>query len=516
VPQPEPSALPPNPDGLVPSATDLRGAPIYTRFMRLTNTQWSRAVKELLHLPTAPDSSTLEREVYGTTEFVNNEQQLAVSNTQWERYELLTEDLVKQVTATDAALASVQAGTDSTAFIKAFGRRAYRRPLTDAEVTKFEAIYDTGAALSGSQAAFTKGAGLVIEAMLQSPYFLYRTELGAAGQPLNDFEIASKLSFWLRGTIPTDALLDKAAAGKLKTADAVVAEAKAMLELPEATEMMRAFHGELLEVRRLTDLTKSDPAYDAGMNAEVVATTNAFFDHLFTEGLGFKQLLTATEGFVGPKTAALYGLPAPTALKLQDFGAARTGFFAQVPYLMLWGTLGGQADSIHRGARLQEKVLCGVLGLPSDIVALNEPLPNQTNRQRVDASTGLNTCGASCHGHYINPLGFSLENFDGLGRERTTDNSLPVDTTGSYPFQGETVKFNGHAELMTAMAGNKMAYVCYAKHVAGYALQRDIVESDKPVLEEMATLSMNNGSIKDMVLDLVKNPAFRVRAGGAQ
>ena len=115
------------------------------------------------------------------------------------------------MTATDAALATVYSGTDAAGFITTLGRRAYRRPLTTAEQSTYMTLYNTGSTLTGTRSAFAKGASLVIRAMLQSPYFLYRTELGANGAPLSGYEMAAKLSLWLRGTTPSDALLDSAA-----------------------------------------------------------------------------------------------------------------------------------------------------------------------------------------------------------------------------------------------------------------------------------------------------------------
>ena len=127
--------------------------------------------------------------------------------------------------------------------MRASGRRAFRRPLTADEETKYQGVFTLGEQLYG--AGFANGAGLVIRAMLQSPKFLYRSELGPAGPPLDGYEVASKLSFWLLGTTPSDELLDMAAAGGLDAVDGLESVARAMLERPEAVEVMRDFHGQL-------------------------------------------------------------------------------------------------------------------------------------------------------------------------------------------------------------------------------------------------------------------------------
>src|SRR6185503_5581401 len=155
------------------------------------------------------------------------------------------ETLAKQVTADAAQLSKLYAGTDGAGFIAAVGRRVYRRPLTPKETASYQTLFDLGTKLTGSQSAFAKGAEVVLEAMLQSPYFLYRTELGAAGAPLSSYEVATKLSLWLRNTTPDNALLDAAAGpGKLDTPEGAADAAQKMLEEPAAKSVMRRFHGE--------------------------------------------------------------------------------------------------------------------------------------------------------------------------------------------------------------------------------------------------------------------------------
>src|SRR4029077_15984997 len=151
-------------------------------------------------------------------------------------FQTAAETLAAQVTATDAALAKVYTGTDPAGLITTLGRRAYRRPLTTAEQSTYMTLYNQGSALMGTRSTFAKGASLVIRAMLQSPNFLFRTELGAKGAPLNAYEMAAKLALWLRGTGPDDKTLDLAAGtGKLDTADGAAALATTMVGEAAAT-----------------------------------------------------------------------------------------------------------------------------------------------------------------------------------------------------------------------------------------------------------------------------------------
>jgi hypothetical protein len=501
------------------SVLNLKGSPQYYRFVRLTNAQWGRAVQDVLKLasPSGLEAS-FQGPVIGTTDFSNNELVLDVNQDSWATFQTAAETLAAQVTATDAALAKVYSGTDSAGFITTLGRRVYRRPLTTAEQSSYTTLYNTGSSLSGTRSVFAKGASLVIRAMLQSPYFLYRTEMGASGAALSGYEMAAKLSLWLRGTTPADTLLDSAAgSGKLDTADGAATMATTMLGEATATSVLRQFHGELLHFDRFAQISKVGvPTYKTSLNSEFLDVSQRFFDDILTQGRGLKEILTSTTGYVGPGTAPLYGMSAPSSGYVQkDLGAQRVGWFSQVPYLALYG-FNGDPDSIHRGVTLNLDVLCATLGPPAANLPEIPPLqPGETNRHRIDTLTS--GCGSSCHNDMINPLGFSFEHFDGMGQFRDTENGgLPIDSSGSYTFSdGNTRSWNDAAGLMQVLASTPQTHTCYAKKLASFGLQRDIVASDMPLLNALTTSSMaSTGSIKQMIIDLVRNDAFRTHVGG--
>jgi hypothetical protein len=496
---------------------DLRSSPQYYRFIRLTNAQWASSVQDILRLP-APSGleSGFETPVAGTTDFSNNELVLDVSQRSWSDFQSASETLADQVTASDAALAAVYPGTDATGFILAFGRRAFRRLLTLAELQAYTALYTTGTTMSGTKSPFAKGAALVIRGMLQSPYFLYRAELGAAGAPLNSYEMAAKLSLWLRGTSPSDSLLDSASGpGNLDTADGAAALAETMLGEPEAIAVMRQFHGQLLHFDRFGTISKIGvPTYSDALRAEYQEASYLFFDKIFAQGLGLKDVFTSTSGFMGPRMAALYGVTPPFNVYFEhDLGPNRAGYFSQLPFLTLYG-LNADPDSIHRGVSLNLDVLCAALGPPAAALPQIPPLqPGQTDRQRIST---LTACGGSCHNGMINPLGFAFEHFDGMGQYRDTENGgLPIDSSGSYDFVDGTRTFSGAPELMQIMAATQQTHQCYAKKLASFALQRDVVSADTALVGAMAAASLApGGSVKQVMLELVKSDAFRTRAGG--
>jgi len=495
---------------LEPIDTNWTGIPIYARMVRLTNSQWQHAVTDILRL-SAPSDLAQGFEVPSalTTDFTNNERLLVVGERQFRDFEVAAEAAAMLATGSAAALLALSSETTPEGFVRVFGKRAFRRPLTHDEEVKYQQVFTQGEALYG--AGFANGASLVIRAMLQSPQFLYRSELGRALEPLNAYELASKLSFWLLDTTPSDALLDAAGAGKLDSVDALVASARQMLEDPRAREVMRGFHDQLYRL----DLPFSDswagiPEYTEALHAELVESSYRFFDDVFTHDGGLRDILSSNRGYVGPNLAPLYGItPAPGALEARLLGPSRSGYFMQVPFLLFNGTE-HLPLSINRGVALEVRVLCGAVG-SIESLPITPPAPNQTNRQHVSELT--NSCGNPCHAGHINDLGFAFENFDGFGQERQTDNGLPIDTSGRYPFTEGVKAFADAKELMSLLANSQQAHTCYAKKMASYALQRDIVERDSAFVEALGKPA-GSESIKDLILSLIETPAFRVREAG--
>ena len=499
-----------------PRPVSLEGEPLYSRLLRLTNDQWENSVHDILKL-TAPTglSGDFVHAVATTTDFDNNEKVVFVDNQAWVDFQSAAEAIADQVTATDAALQKVVATTDATTFIKTFGRRAFRRDLASDEVTAYKAVYDAGTAVTeGTQSAFTKGARFVISTMLQSPHFLYRIELGDDGAPLSGFEMAAKLSFWIRDTTPSDAMLD--ASSSFATADGAAQQATQMLEDQAAVNVMRKVHGELYKFALYDSIAKTGvDGYSEAMNAEFKEASYQFFDRIFKQNLGVRDILTSTVGFAGPAMAPIYGVKVSGSGVQQVDLPDRVGYFSQAPFLTLWAR-NNTPDSIHRGARLNLDTLCADPGLPNfDLPPIPAPKENETNRMVITNLTA--GCAKECHGTIINPIGFAFENFDGLGRARDTDNGQPVDTTGTYPFVEGTLGFNNAGELMERMANGVQAHQCWAKKITSYALERDLVETDRPLIEELGTVSQASGSsLKQVMLALVKNDAFRTRVGGVK
>jgi len=500
----------------------LSGDPLNARTVRLTHHQWELSVRSLLGLagPTGQESG-LTDDAQAINDFANNEEVLVVGGTLWNDYAQAASALADQVSSDPAALSAIYQGTDAAGFITTFGRRAFRRPLDAAEQTQYQTLFDTGAGLAeGGATDFARGAGLVIEAMLQSPHFLYRVELTPPGQRLSGFEIAAKLSLMLRGVTPDDALLDAAANGQLNTDAGVAQLATQMMDEQGLVEVMRLYHSELFKFNRYLTIAKDEttvPEYTPALNEELQEAAQLFFDKLVTDSLGVRDMLLGNFAFAGPNMAPIYGASPTNGFQEITLGPERPGYFTQLPFLIL-NSVNLTPDSIHRGVALNLDVLCAEIPPPTVNVALPGAIEGQTNRQRVDSASGEGTCGASCHGPYINPLGFAFENFDGLGRERDMDNGHPVDTAASYPFVEGTQAYADATQLMQIIADGEQAHACYAKHLAGFVLQRDLTEEDRGLIDSLTAASRApNGSIKEMLLSVVTDSKFTTRsAGGTQ
>jgi hypothetical protein len=506
--------------GAPPSDIRLDGRAAYHRFVRLTHSQWEASARDLLKLDALPGLS--EGFVGDPPEgmFSNNERKLSVTSTLRTDYQRAAETLAEQVAGNAQAIARVTGGTtDAATFVRSFGRRMFRRPLTTAEEEKYQAVFTSGTSLVATGDDFADGVRMVIEAMLQSPYFVYRSELGTDGAPLSGYEMASKLSFFLRNTTPDDALLDAAAAGELDTPDGVVARATAMLDEQSAQAVIGRYHAELFGIDRYLQIDKNRtafPDYDTTLNTELVEADQLFFDRIFSSGQGLRAVLTSTLAFVSSASAGFYGVSASgQGLTEVALGPERPGILTRLGFLAQNATL-NQPDPIHRGVDVLNRLMCADLVPPDGTIPeLPQIMPGQTNRQRVEAHTEVGSC-AGCHASLINPIGFAFENFDAMGQIRNMDNGNPIDTTGEVELPDGLHAFNGASELLSVLANAPGVHGCYSKHLAEYTLARDMASGDRSLVDAIEGISMNNDAgTKAIVLAIISQPSFLTRTGGA-
>lgn len=501
------------------------------RIARLSRQQWSNAVRDLLKLT---DISAIDSTVTGDAlvGFDNEADALYVTEQLRQQLADAAEKLADQVTGDAAGLARLlpeNAPSDiaerARAFITSFGQRAFRRPLTDAEVTTHLSLFDQGPTLYPGVDAFTAGASLVIQATLQSPHFLYRTELGTAAAgatmvPLDGWEVAAKLAFTITNTIPDDALLAAAAAGQLRDKASVLTETKRLLEGPAGTAGLRNFNLQVYRLGTYDGITRDptafpdfDPKSPTAMRQEVLT----FIDWIFAEGRGIKDFYTTPVGFVNALTAPLYGVNGsfssePTELTQVDLDPSqRAGLLTQAGFLSSYISVGNEPDIIHRGVFIATRLLCKELPEPDPAAVARglDDTPGLTNRERVEATTGKGTCGAACHGALFNPLGYAFENYDAIGKYRTTDVGKPVIASDEYEFDGQLKSFENGVELSALLAETKEIHSCYLQNMLSYLQGRTTATEQQALVDYYARLSRAGMvSLHELELELVTSDAF--------
>lgn len=503
---------------------------VQTRFPRLTHLQWENTVRDLLHL-NAPTGlvGTLINDT-STSSYSTNGASLKVGGDLWADYERVSRDLAALVMGDPLLLAGIvddpsPATFDGpkTTFIENFGRRAFRRPLTTAEVNRYSAVFDEAAALLFSSEPFKAGIEMTIRSMLQSPYFLYRVETSTAATdaliPLTGFELATRLSYSLWNTMPTDVMLAKAGAGEFDTDAGVAAQIDLMLGDMRAQAMVASFHHEYLHTESFADIKKTE-----GVFADFLPTTGLamhdeiehfVLDLVFQSDGGFPELMTAPFTYVNENLANIYGISGVTGDSFQRVDldpTQRSGVLTRLGFLAYNATL-TQPDPIHRGVFVSTRMICVDLPAPPMNVP---PVPTETaptNRERVDLHTGKGTCGEGCHYNFINPAGFPFENYDAIGRWRTEDNGFPVNAADTYKLDGVAAPYNNAMEFSSKLAASLEVNRCYAQQWLEYLYGRPHTVADEPLLYEVAAASrIGQMSVREMIKALLVSPAYLNRA----
>jgi hypothetical protein len=381
-------------------------------------------------------------------------------------------------------------------FVDNFGLRAFRRPLAADEKSRYVALFQPSLTLGD----FKQGVSLVISAMLASPNFLFRSELGEdAGNgrfELTPYETATALSYTYWGTLPDDALLASASRGELAKPAEVEAQVRRLLADPRGKAHIGDFFFEWTESARAYVASKDLDIYasrfktDADVDAIVSAMKaeeDAFVNHVvFDSTKKFGELFTADYTFANDRLAAYYGLPAPgsgdvPAKVTINAGSARGGLLTLGMFLFGHART-DQSSPVQRGHLIRSNIFCSeVPPPPPGVDATVKPgAPGKTGRAQIEALTGSGQC-ASCHG-LLNPVGFALEAFGSAAEERATDNGEAVDTSGQLKGVAglaDDVPFSGVKELSSIIATSTQAQAClassYHRYTRGFAATGDDV-----------------------------------------
>lgn len=400
-----------------------------------------------------------------------------------------------------------------------FGRRAYRREVTDGELDRLMALLTEAQAAGGS---FDDGLKLALRAILVSPHFIFRVELdpdpkSLKPHPLTDYEFATRLSYFLWSTMPDDELLDLAASGELSDPLVVEEQVMRMIEDPKARALVDNFAGQWFLIRAVTDAFHDEqtfPAWTEELRLAMLGEMQHFTGTFFEGDRSMLELLSAKETYVNEVLAAHYGID---GVQGEEFvpvsldGVPRQGILTQAGLLSILSHA-DHTSVVKRGKFLMENVLCMSPPPPPDgldIPELEPPAPGATQREVLEKHREDPIC-AGCH-DLMDPLGFGLEHYDAIGTYREVDNGAPVDASGTIPSGGA---FTDALGMSTLLSQEQDFVECMVRKTFIYSLGRSVTLGDAPYLDEViADFEMSDYRFADLVIALATSDVFRSRRG---
>jgi cytochrome c553 len=395
-------------------------------------------------------------------------------------------------------------------FCRRFAERAFRRPLTP----ELQRLYIDHQFEGRDPESTVKRVVLLV---LQSPRFLYR-EIGG-----DAYDVASRIAFGLCDSLPDGQLLQAAAAGQLAAREQVARQAERLVADPRTQAKLREFLLQWLKVDQIPELSKNRkqfPGFDQAVAADLRTSLELFLDDvLWSEGSDFRQLLLADSLYLNGRLARIYGGDLPAEAPFQKV-TLKTGERAGIlshPYLMATFAYTEATSPIHRGVFLARNVLGRALRPPPEaFTPLAADLhPDLTTRERVILQTKPESC-QSCHG-MINPLGFTLEHFDAVGRYRDKDEGRSIDATGTYQTRtGQLVKFAGLRELASFLADSPETHSAFVEHLFHYLVKQPIRAFGPRKLDELRQRFVQNRyNVRKLMVDIIAESAVMSRQPSA-
>jgi hypothetical protein len=401
-----------------------------------------------------------------------------------------------------------------------FGRRAWRRPLTAAEIDSLLAV-PTAAVTAGDD--IETASRLMLRSVLVSPHFVFRVEIdpdpsSAIAHALSDHELASRLSYFVWSSMPDDELLDLADAGMLHEPDVLRAQVQRMLMDERAEALLTNFAGQWLFIRALDDHEPdyaAFPSFDDGLRAAMRTEAELYFREFLFGDETMDQLLTADFTFVNDRLASHYGLPDAADVgadftRVSLAGSERAGLLTQAALLTVT-SYPTRTSPVKRGKWVLQQLLCspppppppGVEGLTK------EEMPTGSLRERMEQHRSDPVC-ASCH-TLMDPIGFGMENYDGIGSYREEDDGFAVDPAGTLP---DGTDFSGALQLAGLLAEDSRLPRCMTQQLFTYALGRGTQKYDDDDITQITEAFVTGGyRFRELVELIASSDAFRFRRG---
>ncbi|MGH1347411.1 MAG: DUF1592 domain-containing protein [Nannocystales bacterium] len=397
--------------------------------------------------------------------------------------------------------------------------RAYRRPLDAEEEAAARAL----ATAAYSDFGQVEAVQVTVEAILQSPFFLYRPQFGVAGDgatvPLGDFEMASQLSYFFLDDMPDAELWAAAQAGELTDPDGLEAQARRLLVDPRAEDVLTGFLSEWLRLYKLEEVSLDEgafPQWDETLQADLDESARLFLHEALWEADSWEALMSGSYGYVNDRLAPIFGVAAPGSadfVRVELDPTQRRGILTQ-PGILASTSHGISHSPIFRGVTVLDNIMCNPV--PAAPPGFADEDPNDvspedicTTRDQVWLThTNRSEC-LVCH-NAIDNVGFTFENYDALGRFRTDENGCSIDASGAFP--GEIGEVSGPIEAAEALANSTQTVRCAGEHVVRFTMGRSTREGDDCELEALADAVQAGGSLQEMFIQMTLSPTFRRRA----
>jgi hypothetical protein len=403
--------------------------------------------------------------------------------------------------------------------LSAFAKRAWRRPLSEAEVAGLVGLVQSG--LDAGQ-GWEDSISLGLQAVLVSPWFLFRVEIdpdptSLVPHPVSDHELAARLSYFVWSTMPDDQLTAAADQGTLRQPAVIEAQVRRMLDDPRAEALVDNFAGQWLYLRNLDYPLAKDyaayPEFDEELQASMKTEAEMFFRTFITEGRSLRELLTAEDTFVDARLAEHYGIPVPEGEGFQRVsleGLPRRGLLTQ-PGIMSVLSHPVTTSPVKRGKWVLEQLMCINPPPPPPGVEVPPLTPEEggTMRDQLEEHRANPEC-AACH-DLMDPIGLGLEHYDAIGRYRTSDAGLPIDASGELP-KGEA--FTDALGMVQLLSQSEDFTTCTTRKTLTYALGRDTGLADAPYIEEIvAELEAADATLESLLVAVTTSDVFRMRRG---
>ncbi len=473
---------------------------------------WEPVPESALRTATAPEVLAVTTPFPPDDGSLGYERGTAVSKAWDEAVTRAAVEVATRIAESDDALAGTRpAAPDRAAKLRAFcgtlAARAFRRPLTEAQTAAVVACpFDTAPDPE-------TGVKRVVLRILKSPHFLY-PELSVAGDPGR--RAAARLALALWDSLPDDDLLRAADAGALGTREQVAAQARRMLADPRARAKVRAFLHHWLETGRAADATKDAaafPGFGDAVLADMRTSLDLFLDHVVWSGTSdYRELLGADYLFVNDRLAKFLGLPPPSGTgfaRVTAADGARAGVLTH-PLVMTAFAYHKSSSPIHRGVFLTRNVMGRTLKPPPEAIEFKDDRfdPTLSMREKVEQLTRPAAC-QGCHS-VINPLGFSFENFDGVGRFRTDDSGKPVNTASDYPAtDGTTVRFTAARSVADYAAANPDAQRGFVQHLFHHLVKQPVRAYGPGTLESLrGSFTASGFNLQGLMVEIAQTAAL--------